>query len=66
MLNDLLGTTGNELIDFKSVRNKLVAAGRFWVPLAEVAQPPNGITPPRASTSSKATGKGAKVILEID
>ncbi|MCJ1383885.1 hypothetical protein MMC17_006999 [Xylographa soralifera] len=66
MLNDILGTTGNELIDFRSVRNKLIAAGRFRVPLADVTQPTNAIMPPWASTSPKATEDGARVVLEID
>ncbi|MCJ1286587.1 hypothetical protein MMC26_005933 [Xylographa opegraphella] len=35
-LNRLLGTTGHELIDFKSVRNKLTVAGRFRGPTANV------------------------------
>ena len=47
-LNKLLGTTGDELINFKSVRNKLIAAGGgIRVPLASIPQPANTPAPNR-------------------
>ncbi|MCJ1319407.1 hypothetical protein MMC15_004743 [Xylographa vitiligo] len=38
-LNRLLGTTGNELVEFNSVRNKLIAAGHGRAPLKNISQP---------------------------
>ena len=38
-LNKVLGTKGEELIDFKSVRNKLIASGHTRVPLGDISQP---------------------------
>ena len=60
-LNKLLGTSGDDLINFKSVRNRLIAAGHTTrVPLANLTQPPN-VPMPTKTLSLAEAGKNSIV-----
>ncbi|MCJ1401326.1 hypothetical protein MMC11_004538 [Xylographa trunciseda] len=65
-LNRLLGTTGNELVEFNSVRNKLIAAGHRRAPLAGIFQPAIVPTSHQAPSMPKASDNTAKTAIEID
>ncbi|MCJ1432049.1 hypothetical protein MMC27_001405 [Xylographa pallens] len=65
-LNRLLGTTGNELIEFNSVSNKLIAAGHRRAPLADMSQPANVPSPHQALSIPKVSDNTARTAIEID
>ena len=57
-LNALLGTKGQELTDFDSVRNRLVVAGR--IPMAPLQQSVNSQPSDQPSNAEKTTGTYSK------
>ena len=64
-LNKMLGTAGEELVDFKSVRNPLIASGAYRTPPANLPQSTNiGAPPPLTQGTSSSSSSSAKPLVE--